>query len=261
MTKKICMTIWVIIFSILAISPSLTVAEETKKPELEYTQMLFYVGGKYDFSLKNAPAKKVKWKTTNTRIATVSKKGKVIAKKIGTCKLIATYKKKAYKCKIVVKSNHEFVKSWCKMIGNEIKHEHKSPYDRVIAAATHINAYLNYGSSSNAFDALKKGRGTCVSGNALLVELLKSMGFKAKLRFAAKDKMSRYPSVLNFGSDHHNVKVTIKGKTYYVDGTPGSLVVYLSDETKPVYCDMYVLGTGWTVMIDKLPGHSGTDGN
>ena len=55
---------------------------------------------------KNANVKSVKWTTSNSKIATVNGKGKVIAKKKGTCYITATAKdgsKKSAKCKIVVK--------------------------------------------------------------------------------------------------------------------------------------------------------------
>ena len=57
-------------------------------------------------SPKNANNKKVKWTSSKSRIATVNSKGKVTAKKKGTCYVIATAKdgsKKSAKCKIVVK--------------------------------------------------------------------------------------------------------------------------------------------------------------
>ena len=53
-----------------------------------------------------ATNKNIKWTTSNSKIATVSSKGKVTAKKKGTCYIIATAKdgsKKSAKCKIVVK--------------------------------------------------------------------------------------------------------------------------------------------------------------
>ena len=57
-------------------------------------------------SPKNANNKAVKWTSSKSKIATVNSKGKVTAKKKGTCYVIATAKdgsKKSAKCKIVVK--------------------------------------------------------------------------------------------------------------------------------------------------------------
>ncbi len=54
----------------------------------------------------NANNKTVKWSTSKSKIATVNSKGKVTAKKKGTCYIIATAKdgsKKSAKCKITVK--------------------------------------------------------------------------------------------------------------------------------------------------------------
>ena len=47
--------------------------------------------------------KKVKWSSSNKKIATVSSKGKVTAKKVGKCTITAKVNGKKYKCKIIVK--------------------------------------------------------------------------------------------------------------------------------------------------------------
>lgn len=55
---------------------------------------------------KNANNKSLKWTTTNSKIATVNQKGKVTAKKKGTCYIVATAKdgsKKIARCKVTVK--------------------------------------------------------------------------------------------------------------------------------------------------------------
>lgn len=57
----------------------------------------------------NKKAKKVKWKSSNKKIATVSKKGVVTGKKGGTCKITATVKKKKYTTKIFVYAGEKTV--------------------------------------------------------------------------------------------------------------------------------------------------------
>lgn len=56
--------------------------------------------------LKGAKNKKVVWKSNDKKIATV-KKGKIKAKKIGRCSVIAKYNGRKYKCSVQVKKiNH-----------------------------------------------------------------------------------------------------------------------------------------------------------
>lgn len=50
--------------------------------------------------------KKVKWSSSNKQVATVSSKGKVKTKKVGTATITAKVAKKKYTCKITVKSNN-----------------------------------------------------------------------------------------------------------------------------------------------------------
>lgn len=46
--------------------------------------------------------KKVKWSTNNKKVATVTQKGKVTGKKVGTAKIVARIGKKKYVCKVQV---------------------------------------------------------------------------------------------------------------------------------------------------------------
>ena len=48
--------------------------------------------------------KKIKWSSSNKKIATVSSKGKVTAKKKGTATITAKVSGKSYKCKVTVKN-------------------------------------------------------------------------------------------------------------------------------------------------------------
>lgn len=63
-------------------------------------------GDSKTIKLKGASAKKVKWSTSNKKIATVSK-GKIKAKKPGTVTITAKYKNKKYKCKVVVREKEK----------------------------------------------------------------------------------------------------------------------------------------------------------
>ena len=76
----------------------------SKKPRIALSKkkLTLKVGQKSTIKLSGAKKSKVKWKSKNKKIATVSK-GKIKAKKAGTTKIIATYKKKQYVCKVTVK--------------------------------------------------------------------------------------------------------------------------------------------------------------
>ena len=74
-----------------------------KKVRLNKSKLSLYVGKKYTLKLKNTN-KKAKWSSTKKKIATVTKKGKVLAKKKGKCNIIAKIGRKKYICKVIVKN-------------------------------------------------------------------------------------------------------------------------------------------------------------
>ena len=76
------------------------------KPKLSDKKLTFTQGEIRSITLKNAKAKKVKWRSSNKKIATVKKDGKwcdIKAKKPGKVVITATYKGKKYKCKVTIK--------------------------------------------------------------------------------------------------------------------------------------------------------------
>lgn len=73
-----------------------------KKIKLNKKKATMRVGKTLKLKLKNAKAKKVKWKSSNKKVATVSKKGVVKALKKGKVTITAKYKGKKYKCKIKI---------------------------------------------------------------------------------------------------------------------------------------------------------------
>lgn len=74
------------------------------KPKISKTKATLIKGNSFKLQIKNAGTLKVKWKSSDKKIATVSSKGKVTAKKKGTATITATVNQKKYKCKITVTS-------------------------------------------------------------------------------------------------------------------------------------------------------------
>ena len=60
-------------------------------------------GSTYKLKVSGTKAK-IKWSSSNKKIATVSKKGTVKAKSIGSCTITAKVKGRKYKCKVIVES-------------------------------------------------------------------------------------------------------------------------------------------------------------
>lgn len=77
--------------------------EAASKVKINKTKATVYVGKAT--TLKVSGTKKtVKWKTSNKKVATVSSKGKVTAKKAGSATITAKVSGKSYKCKVTVKN-------------------------------------------------------------------------------------------------------------------------------------------------------------
>ncbi|MCI1654666.1 MAG: Ig-like domain-containing protein [Lachnospiraceae bacterium] len=186
--------------------------------------------------LSGVKAAKVKWSSSSKKVATVSKKGKVKALRYGRATIRAKYKGKTYKAQIIVVSKKKATDIFAKEVGKAIKKQYPNDLDRLLAASDFVVSSFSYGNYYTAEDLFVHGKGTCAAGAKMVEKIVKSMGYPAKTRFAAKDKKSRYPSNVIFASQHYNVQVNVKGKTYYIDGTPGSGAVYLSTSKKPLFC-------------------------
>jgi len=97
--KKLC-AIVLVIFLAFSVTPDSVFA--AKKAKISKTKATIYVGKTIKLKVKNNK-KKVKWSTSNKKVAKVSKKGKVKGIKAGKATITAKVGKKAYKCKITVK--------------------------------------------------------------------------------------------------------------------------------------------------------------
>lgn len=88
----------------LILSLCLTLAapvDAKSKVKLNITKATLSIGGSINLKLLNNK-KKVTWKSSNKKVASVTKKGKVKAKKKGKAKIIARVGKKKYTCKVTV---------------------------------------------------------------------------------------------------------------------------------------------------------------
>ncbi|HBZ03437.1 MAG TPA: hypothetical protein DEO83_06460 [Lachnospiraceae bacterium] len=106
LTKGMSIILALVMIISLAI-PKINSDAASKKIKLSSSKETMTVGATKTLTLKKGSKKikkSVKWKSSNKKVAKVSSKGKIIAKKKGTVTITATYKKKKYKCKITVKA-------------------------------------------------------------------------------------------------------------------------------------------------------------
>lgn len=90
-------------FCLLATAVPATNVDAKAKPKLNKKKVTLTVGKKVKLKVKNAGKKKVKWKTSDKKVAKVNKKGVVKAKKAGKATITAKVGKKSFKCKVTVK--------------------------------------------------------------------------------------------------------------------------------------------------------------
>ncbi|MDY2922637.1 MAG: Ig-like domain-containing protein, partial [Eubacterium sp.] len=94
----------------MLIAPNQADAKKKKKVALNKTKLTLTVGKSYKLKLKNNK-KKIKWTSSKKKVATVSKTGKVKAKKAGTARITAKVGKKKYVCKVTVKNKKKTTKT------------------------------------------------------------------------------------------------------------------------------------------------------
>ena len=106
MKKKSCTRAWCGVLAaalVVTSTSSVMLAEAAKAPKLNKKTITLRAGGKKQLKVKNLKKKqKVKWKSSKKKIATVSKKGLVRAKKIGITKIVAKVGKKKLVCHVRV---------------------------------------------------------------------------------------------------------------------------------------------------------------
>ena len=102
MVKRISI-IAVMICLVVAFMPALGGSAHAASVKLNKKTVYLAKGKTVKLKVKGTKAK-VKWSSSNKKIATVSKSGKVKGKKIGKCTITAKVKGKKLKCKVIVES-------------------------------------------------------------------------------------------------------------------------------------------------------------
>lgn len=104
LTKQLAIVIAV---ALVLVGVAGNAAVAAKKAKISKSKLTLKVGQSKKISVKNLTKKqqkKVKWSSSNKKVASVNKSGKVTAKKKGTAKITAKVGKKKYTCKVTVKA-------------------------------------------------------------------------------------------------------------------------------------------------------------
>ena len=120
-------------FSLLSINN----VSAASKIKINKSKIILYAGKTATLKLKNNK-KKVRWTSSNRKIATVSKKGKVKAKKIGKAIITAKVGKKKYKCVVTVKKKKNKFENTTKKPTNENANTEKVETGKCGEKATYI---------------------------------------------------------------------------------------------------------------------------
>ena len=111
--KKSITSIIIMALALTLAMPMSAEAAKKKTPKISKTKVTMTITKKktkpaVQLKVKNVSAKNVKWTTSNKKVATVSKNGKVVAKKKGNAVITVKVKgSKTLRCKVTVKDNRK----------------------------------------------------------------------------------------------------------------------------------------------------------
>lgn len=100
MKKRLCSMVVILILIMTIIPANCVFAKKALK--LNKSKVTMSVGDSVKLKVKNTK-RSIKWKSSNKKVASVNKKGKVVAKKAGKTTITAKVKKKKLKCSVIVK--------------------------------------------------------------------------------------------------------------------------------------------------------------
>lgn len=95
---------FMVLLAMTFVLPMSAKTEQVEAAYLNYTRVTVMQAGSVKVKMLGT-SKKVKWSSSNKKIAVVSKKGNITGKKPGKCTVTAKVSGKKYKCKVTVKKN------------------------------------------------------------------------------------------------------------------------------------------------------------
>lgn len=106
--KKFLLSILIVLSIFIVVPTFMPIFQDTYSVQaasisLNKTKLTLNVNETYTLKIKGT-SKKVKWSSSNTKIATVNSKGKIVAKSKGKVYISAKVAGKTYKCKVVVEN-------------------------------------------------------------------------------------------------------------------------------------------------------------
>lgn len=188
MLKKVTAVILTLamVVTVISINPSETNAKVTIKSKKKVT---LAVGKKSTIKVKQKGAK---FKSSNKKVATVSKKGKITAKKPGTCKITVRVKKSSKKVTVKVVPAAVKVKTAKNLTDKGIQLKWTS-----VKGATGYNVYYSTKKKSG-FKVKKVGKTTSVYLNNLNVGSTYYFKVKARAKVKGKTYLSaKYSNVIS----------------------------------------------------------------
>ena len=157
-----------------------------------------YVGDSYTLYVVGT-SEKAKWSSSNKKVATVSSKGKIKAKKVGKCTIKAKIGKKTYSCKLTVKK-----------AGKTLTKEQAK--DRIEAACrahglVSYPEYVNQLIAAGEYDESERAE--------LMSWVHEASWFQTKVRIDGIGNGDYYPSAFD-GSSAYTIEYVREDSGYYI---------------------------------------------
>lgn len=208
--------------------------KKTAKPKLSTTKKTIYKGQTKVLKVKNASGK-VKWKSSNKKVATVNSYGQVTGKKKGKATITATVNGKKLKCRVTVKEiskaqREKVAKQYAKKIVKKYTSSKMTRLEKAHAlflyliGTTHsqlnqsTSAYKqNYG--NEAYGALVSGKAACSGFCRAYTMLCKEAGIPV-----------RHINANKWTHQWNEIKI---GKKWYMVDTQGHVVEYTTEKIRP----------------------------